>query len=281
MDVPGASVAGGRDPGWYPDRMNPNVQKYWDGNGWTAQRRWVAGQWQPDLLQGAAAAATVPGRNPAPPSLQAPPPSPAGAPAVQGVPPGAPMPPRPDGGFSYTAGYAGGVAPFSPRAHLPAAPRTAVPGRTTTSVSGSHVGLLVCSILLILGSFTPWVTVSLGSFSASAAGTDSSISSLIGVNGWITFSGGILLFILVCMAVINPEPIFRSAALIISLIVAGFAVYDLVRIVQKISQSAHPAFNNAPISQLQVNASVGWGLIVAVIGGLGALVCAVGLGRSA
>jgi hypothetical protein len=34
-----------KEPGWYPDRINPNVQNYWDGHGWSAQRRWEAGRW--------------------------------------------------------------------------------------------------------------------------------------------------------------------------------------------------------------------------------------------
>lgn len=31
-------------PGWYPDRANPNDQSYWDGQSWTAKRRWTSGK---------------------------------------------------------------------------------------------------------------------------------------------------------------------------------------------------------------------------------------------
>ena len=31
-------------PGWYPDRASPNDQSYWDGQNWTARRRWNSGK---------------------------------------------------------------------------------------------------------------------------------------------------------------------------------------------------------------------------------------------
>jgi hypothetical protein len=133
---------------------------------------------------------------------------------------------------------------------------------------------MLCSLLLILGSFTPWITVSFAGHSTSAAGTDSGISALIGVNGWITFSAGILLFILVCMVVVSAEPLFRSVALVVALAAAGFAVYDLVRILQKISEAASSSSSGIGLA-LQTDNLVGWGLIVTVIGGVGALICAV------
>ena len=43
-------------------RMSPNLQKYWDGSGWIAQRRWIAGQWVSEPPPGApVAAGAVPG----------------------------------------------------------------------------------------------------------------------------------------------------------------------------------------------------------------------------
>ena len=36
--------AGPKAPGWYPTRANPSDQTYWDGQGWTARRRWTTGK---------------------------------------------------------------------------------------------------------------------------------------------------------------------------------------------------------------------------------------------
>jgi hypothetical protein len=140
-------------------------------------------------------------------------------------------------------------------------------------VSAGLGGLMICSLLLILGSFTPWMTIGFGNTTTSVAGTDSAISDLIGVNGWITFSAGILLFILVCMLVISAEPLFRSVALVVALAAAGFAVYDLVRMIQKIMR-ASSASSSGVGAVFRTDNHVGWGLIVAVVGGVGALVFA-------
>jgi hypothetical protein len=34
-----------RVPGWYPDASNPNVERYWDGTRWSAQRVWDVRGW--------------------------------------------------------------------------------------------------------------------------------------------------------------------------------------------------------------------------------------------
>ena len=151
------------------------------------------------------------------------------------------------------------------------------PASRPTTVSAALGGLFVCSFLLILGSFTPWISVSIdGHGFASVAGTDSGVSQLIGVNGWITFSAGILLFILGCMIVVSGDAFFRSVALLVALAAAGFAVYDLVRILQKISQAASAASSSAFGRALQTDNRVGWGLIVVAVGGVGALICVLG-----
>src|ERR1700722_16961517 len=44
---PGVALSGAgvspKAPGWYPSRTNPSDQTYWDGQNWTARRRWTAG----------------------------------------------------------------------------------------------------------------------------------------------------------------------------------------------------------------------------------------------
>jgi hypothetical protein len=217
-------------PGWEPDHINPNVQRYWDGSAWTATRRWVAGRWIDE-------SAPV-----------------AGASAVSS-----------------------GAAPTNQNQYVrlpPPVSTSAVHTRHGAVVRPAVGGLLICSVLLILGAFTPWLTISLAGHSASVGGTDPGISQLIGVNGWITFSAGILLFVLACMIVVSAEPLFRSVALLVALGAAGVAIYDLVRMLQKISQAA--SASSSPLhAVLQTKNYVGWGLIVTVVGACGALIFAV------
>ena len=221
---------GSRDPGWHPDRINPNLQKYWDGEAWTASRRWVAGQWVDESAAPAAPTST-----------------PAGA-----------MP-----------GYQ----------HVPASARpyaSTAPARPSATVGIGLIGLLVSSVLVIFGSITPWVTVSFAGQSLSASGTDSPVWQSVTGNGWITVFCGVLLFILACMVAISGAPLFRTMALLISLAAAAFAIYDLVRVLQSLSKVNSLTINGASItSPVMPDINVGWGLIVVVVGAVGAVICAV------
>ncbi len=215
----GQGVAGAspKAPGWYPTRANPSDQTYWDGEDWTARRRWTTGKgWiETGDVPAEAASAAVPRRA---------------------------------------------------RSRLsanPYAPVAAVSKPTATGVT-FNVGvllLLVCGIALMYGSVGSWVHVSgsLGpaNFHASINGTDPGITNLIGVNGWVTFIGGVLVVIFGCFAMTSEELQLAIFTVIIAAVTAVFAVYDMFRIVQKISQV--PASAGA-------NVSVGWGLICVLSG---------------
>ena len=44
-EVEHPSAGSGKPPGWYPSRGSINDQSYWDGERWTAQRRWNGATW--------------------------------------------------------------------------------------------------------------------------------------------------------------------------------------------------------------------------------------------
>jgi len=207
-----AAGAGPNAPGWYPTRANPSDQTYWDGENWTARRRWTTGKgWveSGDVPAGAS-------------SVAAPPPS---------------------------------------KARLSANPYAPVAASTKATATGVTFSLgvfflLVCGIALMYGSVGSWVHVSgnfgVANFHASINGTDPGVSALIGVDGWVTFIGGILLVVFACFAMTSEELQLAIFTAIIAGATAVFAIYDMFRIVQKISQV--PASAGA-------NVSVGWGLI--------------------
>ena len=122
--------------------------------------------------------------------------------------------------------------------------------------------LLVCGVALMYGSVGPWISVSgkgtLADFAnfaqihVSVNGIDPSISTLISVNGWVTFIGGILLVIFACFGMTSEEVQLSIFTVIIAAATAIFAIYDMFRIVQKISQVP---------STVSADVSVGWGLI--------------------
>jgi hypothetical protein len=116
--------------------------------------------------------------------------------------------------------------------------------------------LLVCGIGLMYGSVGEWVhvggSVGITDFHVSVNGIDPAISTLIGINGWVTFIGGILIVVFACFAMTSEEVQLAIFTTIIAAATAIFATYDMFRIVQKINQ--------VPTSGLG-SVSVGWGLI--------------------
>lgn len=116
--------------------------------------------------------------------------------------------------------------------------------------------LLVCGIALMYGSVGAWVhvtgSVGIADLRVSVNGIDPGVSTLIGVNGWVTFIGGVLIVIFACFEMTSEELQLGILTTVFAAVTAIFAIYDIFRIVQKISQ--------VPAS-LSADVSVGWGLI--------------------
>ena len=101
--------------------------------------------------------------------------------------------------------------------------------------------LLVCGVALMYGSIGEWIHVS-GNVGRRPTCTHPSTAStpgsphLITVNGWVTFIGGILLVIFACFEMTSEEIQLAILTTVIAAVTLIFAIYDMFRIVQKISQ---------------------------------------------
>jgi hypothetical protein len=199
------------DPGWYPTGVNPNDQAYWDGQNWTARRRWTVNGW---VEQGAVPAAAAASTGPAA----------AAAPRLSGN-------------------------PYAPPAH--AKPKTA-PATLNVGV----LLIMISGIALMFGSVGSWVrvsgTIGIAGFHLSINGLDPGISTLISVNGYVTFIGGIVLLVFAGLAMTNDDLLLAILTALVAVATAVFAIYDMFRIVQKISNVTTSAGSSI---------SVGWGLI--------------------
>jgi hypothetical protein len=209
--VVGGAEASPKAAGWYPTRTSPTDQNYWDGQNWTARRRWSGQGW---MVSGDA-----------PPEAYA------------------------DAGHA-TAGQRLSANPYAPMA---------APTKSKGTGFTFNLGVLllwVCGIGLMYGSIGSWVHVTGGAGIAnvhvSINGIDPAISSLISVNGWVTFIAGILIVIFACFQMTSEEVMLDVFTTIVAALAAVFAIYDMFRIVQKI--------NEVPTSGA-ANVSVGWGLI--------------------
>jgi hypothetical protein len=142
--------------------------------------------------------------------------------------------------------YAQSVTAPARRAHTPA-PATLSVGVFLTVVTG---------IALMYGSVGTWIQVngSVGAvhFSASLNGIDQGITTLIGINGYVTFIGGIVVLVLGALALSSEERLLVILTTLVTLAVLVIAIYDMFRTVQKIQA--------LPVT-VQPHVSVGWGLI--------------------
>jgi hypothetical protein len=137
--------------------------------------------------------------------------------------------------------------------YAPSAP-TSKAGPVTVSLGVLLV--MVSGIALMAGSVGSWVSVggSIGvsGFHVSLNGLDPGISTLIGVNGYVTFIGGVVLLVLGGLALTNSDLLLAILTALAAAVILVFAVFDMFRIVQKISQVTTAANSSV---------SVGWGLI--------------------
>jgi hypothetical protein len=160
-------------------------------------------------------------------------------------------------GSGPVAGATASHAPAAPRlSGNPYAPEATRPKAAPTTVSLGVLLLMVCGIALMAGSVAAWVSVSgsvgAAGFHVSINGVDPGISTLIRVNGYVTFICGLVVLVLAGLALTNSDLLLAVLTATVAAVTLVFAVYDMFRIVQKISQvtTSHTS-----------NISVGWGLI--------------------
>jgi hypothetical protein len=174
------------------------------------------------------------------------------------------------GGARTTRGRGAAAIPPRSSAHPYSPAASTKPRSAPATVSLGVLLLMVSGITLMYGSVGSWVKVtgSVGGaavFHASINGIDPAISTLIGVNGYVTFIGGIVLLVFAGLAMTNGDGLLAILTAIISAAILVFAVYDMFRIVQKLSQVTTSAGSSE---------SVGWGLIAVLSAAVLAMVIA-------
>ncbi|MGA2472537.1 MAG: hypothetical protein ABSG39_03450 [Acidimicrobiales bacterium] len=137
-----------------------------------------------------------------------------------------------------------------------APPAYAKPKTTPATVNVGVLLVIISGIALMFGSVGSWVkvtgSVGIAAFHLSINGTDPGISTLISVNGYVTFIGGIVLLVFAGLAMTNDDLLLAILTALVAAATLVFAIYDMFRIVQKISN-----VTTSPGSSI----SVGWGLI--------------------
>jgi hypothetical protein len=167
------------------------------------------------------------------------------------------------------------MGPFQPA-------RVAAPVPKTTA---APLVVLISGALLMVGSVTTWLTVSLAGHSLGVSGTDASGASgtLSSVNGWFTFTGGVVLLLLGSLMLVSSDRTIRQLAIVVSFGSLAYALYDLIHILSDISNfnSDTKAILKTGIgATISPSVTVGYGLIVALVAGVAALVASCLAARS-
>ena len=209
-----------KEPGWYPVRSNPNEQSYWDGTDWTRRRHWTVGAGWTEV----------------------------------GVTPDVVPAAEPQGPAPRTS-----RSPHAPRTM----PSSAVAVTAASGVTVANFLLLASGIAIMLASVTTWVNSSVSttgavrgaslSFSNATSGVDPSISSAIGVNGYVTLTAGAVLMVFAGLMMVSDDSGIRIFASLFALATVGLGVYVVVRLLQKINAAHVP--HGASVD-------IGWGALL-------------------
>ncbi|HEX6393932.1 MAG TPA: hypothetical protein VFZ97_10850 [Acidimicrobiales bacterium] len=143
-----------------------------------------------------------------------------------------------------------------------------------SGITASRVVLLLTGVLLIVGSVSPWISVSLFGNTVSVDGTDRAISNAITMNGWITVALGIVMILVGTLMMTSSQTVLQLLALSVSAMALAFTTYFVVRVVQELSRADAATARFSLVGRsVPVHEHIAWGLILllvaAVVGVIG------------
>jgi hypothetical protein len=212
-----------KEPGWYPVRTNPNEQTYWDGTDWTGRRRWSAGTGWSEVGQDSVVTSASP---------------------------------------AVVSGPRLSANPYAP--HPTSAVSTA---RPAPGVTVGVLFMIASAVAIMVGSVTTWITSSASfsgltlfrgagagiTVSSAVSGLTDGMSTLIGINGYITLIAGAVVLVFAGLMAATDDLSVRIIGCLFALVSLGLSIYAVVRLAQKL---------NATHTPHGVTVGIGWGLIL-------------------
>lgn len=116
---------------------------------------------------------------------------------------------------------------------------------------------------LVLMSDLPWVTSSLLGHTNRVIGTMPVITKAISSNGWLTLTGGATLVFMGVLMLASSVYALRIVTALLSLMTAGIASYDIVRLTQRIHDAQHSTAG-VLATRLGGHIQLGYGIVVVV-----------------
>jgi hypothetical protein len=178
--------------------------------------------------------------------------------------------------FCTNCGYSVGGAPAGARpAAAPRAPRAPGTGFSASSLQPLQFGIIGGAALAAIGTFLEWVKVSAGGFSEKAGGWDSDLSDDLAIGDivkagipidalLIVVLGALAVYLLIAPMLGMQTPAIPFAGVALGALIAVIGAYNYIHISDQLDG----------LSGNGVDASVGMGLFLVIIGGAAAAVCA-------
>ena len=124
--------------------------------------------------------------------------------------------------------------------------------------------MMICGAVVMVASTMPWLTANFLHHMSYISGTDQSVATAFGVNGWVTFACGGGLAVLSALMIISDEGALRVLAGFVSAAAVGLAGYELIRVLQQIHYARQASARLYPSLALDLlgRVHIGYGLIV-------------------
>lgn len=118
------------------------------------------------------------------------------------------------------------------------------------------------ALLVIIGSVTPWVSLSTPFGSIGLDGTNHHLG-ISTVNGTYTLVLALVAGALFGLSLLRPEPVFPSLGVMLACVTAGIAVWNLIDVGYNVTKA-----DSTPIGSI----SIGWGLWILAVAGIAMVV---------
>jgi hypothetical protein len=121
---------------------------------------------------------------------------------------------------------------------------------------------MVAGVVMMVGSVTTWVSVSLAGHTVSVAGTAGrATANLAKGDGWVTFSFGAVVVVMGGLGLVSKGSLLRLITSIVAMVGLGFAIYYVVHVLNAISKF-HASVGEISGGAFAAHAQIGFGLIM-------------------
>lgn len=126
--------------------------------------------------------------------------------------------------------------------------------------------MMICGAVVMVASTMPWITANFLHHMSYVSGTDKSVATAFGINGWTSLAAGCGLVVLSGVMLLTDDRTLRIFAGFVAALTLALCLYELIRVLQQIHYARQTSSRLAsPLADtLLGHVHVGYGLVVLV-----------------